>query len=187
VRSGPWVEPGAGNGAIIKVVDASPSNRPGVWRAFEIREEEREELTRLCGAGGRIENFLHVNDEPDPDVAVVLGNPPYSIAFDFVRQAHRLYPRAEIVFLLRQAFTASQDRYRFMRQHVPDKFELPDRPSFLGGDTGGDSADYAWMRWPEKWERTRGDLYLLNQTPLAERKLDRGHEITVVDPQVALF
>lgn len=184
-RTGPWVEPSAGNGAIIRVVDASPGNRPAIWRAFEIREEERAELTRLCGAGARIENFLAIGDAPDPDVAAVLGNPPYTFAFEFLRQAHYLYPNAEIVFLLRQAFTASQERYGFMRSHVPDKFELPDRPSFTDG--GGDSADYAWMRWPAAWERTVGEIRLLRQTPLAERKLDRGHEVVIENPQLMLL
>ncbi len=88
-RHGPWVEPAAGNGAIIRTVDASPGNRPPEWRAFEIREEERSELVRLCGANARIENFLHVTDAPDPDVAVVLSNPPYTWAFEFLRQSKR--------------------------------------------------------------------------------------------------
>lgn len=186
-RAGPWVDPGAGNGAIIRTVDASPGNRPPGWRAFEIREEEGPELTRLCGPFARICNFLTVNDEPDHDVAVVLANPPYTWAFEFLRQSKRLYPSAEIVFLLRQAFTASQDRYAFMRSHVPDKFELPDRPSFKGGTTGGDSADYAWMRWPVAWERTVGEVRLLRQSALEERRLDRGHEVTVENPQLTLL
>lgn len=190
-----WAEPGAGNGAIIAAVDGATDIcrargilRGAAWRAFEIREEEHAGLERLCGPGRvTIGNFLHLDgSHVDRDVRVVLGNPPYTWAFEFLRQSKLLFPNAEILFLLRQAFTASQDRYRFMREHVPDKFELPDRPSF-NGDGGGDSADYAWMRWPVAWERTKGELVLLNQTPLEERQRDKGHKVIVEDPQAKLF
>jgi hypothetical protein len=181
---GIWVEPGAGNGAIIRATDAFPGNRPGRWRAYEIREEERQALEGLCAT--TIGNFLHLQEEPSEEVTVVLGNPPYNQAFDFIRQAHLLFPRAEIVYLLRVAFTASQERYDFMRSHMPDEFKLPDRPSFTG-EGGGDSADYAWMRWPADWIRRDGYTRMLARTPLEERQRDRGHHVVVTNPQAGLF
>lgn len=180
---GIWVETGAGNGGIIRTVNAVLGARD--WRAYEIREEERETLT-AAGCPPMICNFLHV--EPAPwmgRATVVLGNPPYAHAFEFVRQAHHLFPRAEVVFLLRQAFTASEERHHFMRVHMPDKYELPNRPSFTG--EGSDSADYAWMRWPRDWERTSGALHLLRSTSAQERSLDRGHRVVVEPPQKDLF
>jgi hypothetical protein len=186
-----WVEPSAGNGAIIRAVNTylptfeAWANYLPTWRAFEIREEEREILVELCGARARIENFLHVQDAPDLTVSTVIGNPPYSFAFEFLMKCKFLYPMAEIVFLLRQAFTASQERYAFMSEHWPDKLEFPDRISFDG--EGADSADYAWMRWPVQWERRRGETLLLRQTPLEERQRDRGHKVVIEPPQLGLF
>jgi hypothetical protein len=184
IRSdGIWVEPGAGNGAIIRTVNAVLGPRD--WRAYEIREEEREALTE-AGCPPMICNFLHA--EPAPwmgRATVVCGNPPYNQAFEFLRQAHHLFPMAEIVLLLRQAFTASAERYHFMRVHVPDIFALPDRPSFTG--KGGDATDYAWMHWPRTWERTSGAFHLLAQTSDIERSQDRGHHVVLVPPQRSLF
>lgn len=183
---GTWVEPCAGNGAIIEVVDNTRGIiRPAIWKAFELREEERPALERLCGAEAQIANFLHVTDPPDLSVSVVLTNPPFSLAFEFLRQCKMLYPRAEIVFLLRQAFTASDERAAFIRTHYPDKMEVPDRISFDG--KGADSADYAWMRWPPGWERTSGRAMLLNSTTLEERKLDKGHRVNIEPAQRSLF
>lgn len=185
---GIWVEPGAGNGAIIRTVNAWCERKEIAvprWHAFEIREEEREPLTAICPT--TIGNFLHIDTRPAwaDEATVVLGNPPYNQAFEFLRQAHALFPHAEILLLLRQAFTASEKRYDFMRVHVPDKFELPNRPSFTGG--GGDSADYAWMRWPAGWERMSGSVYLLRLTDDVERSQDRGHHVAVMPRQKDLF
>src|SRR3990167_4540446 len=182
-QGGVWVECGAGNGAIIRTVHAILG--PQRFRSFELREEERPTLEAICPT--TIGNFLHIDQPPEwaNSVTVAIGNWPYAHAFEFLRQTKKLFPNAEIVNLLRQAFTASAKRYAFMRAHVPDKFELPDRPSFDG--EGGDSADYAWMRWPRTWERRRGALEMLAQTSKVERSQDRGHHVVVVPPQKDMF
>jgi len=184
-RAGAWVEPTAGNGAIIRAVNAVWRGDPITWRAMELREVEREALAAIPGLEFRICNFLTVDDEPDEDVAVVIDNPPFSKAFECLMQAHRLYPNAEIVFLLRLAFKASKGRHAFMRHHMPDEYSLPDRASFDG--IGGDNSDYAWLRWPADWVRRIGHGRILNSTPLEERQRDRGHRIVAVNPQREMF
>lgn len=187
-----WVEPSAGNGAIIRAVNAVRSDVQ--WLASEIRPEERDALALVDHCRVEICDFLHA--EPFSyaarDVRVVLGNPPYSLAEEFVHRAMLLYPRAEIVFLLRIAFLSSKERAPFMREHPPDVYVLPDRPSFIG--SGGDNADYAWFRWPIDSEATlarlprpAGELRVLVPTPLAERKLDRGHDVMLEPAQTSLF
>jgi hypothetical protein len=182
---GVWVEPSAGNGAIMRAVNAVRDDVQ--WLACELREEERDALALIDWCRPHIGNFLTEEVFPDyaSEVSVVLGNPPYSHAFEFLLRAHHLFPAAEIVLLLRQAFTASQERYEFMSTHFPDKQEVPDRISFTGD--GSDSADYAWMRWPAAWERTEGSCLLLAQTPLVERKLDHGHIVQIESKQRTLF
>lgn len=175
--AGVWMEPSAGNGAIIRAVNAI---RPWTdWRALEIRDEERETLEALCPT--TIGNFLR-DSELDLDVVTVIGNPPFSLAWEFIQRAREVYPNAEVCFLLRLAFAASKDRCAFMRAHPPDVFVLPDRPSFTG--EGGDSADYAWFVWPT--ESCAARFQVLNTTPLAERKLDCGHKVMVEPAQRSL-
>lgn len=175
--AGLWVEPSAGNGAIIRAVNAM---KPGIeWRALEIREEERETLEALCPT--QIGNFLR-DSELDLDAEVVLGNPPYALAWEFIQRAREVYPHAQVCYLLRLAFAASADRCSFMRAHPPDVYVLPDRPSFTGD--GGDSADYAWFVWPREVRAAR--FQVLQTTPLAERKLDCGHEVMIEPRQGSL-
>jgi hypothetical protein len=84
----------------------------------------------------------------DPDVydryEVAIGNPPFSLAQEFV--LHSLKMADQVVFLLRLSFLESQKREGFFSKvGVPDVFVLPERPSFTG--EGTDSCAYAWMRW----------------------------------------
>lgn len=183
---GLWLEPSAGNGAIIRAVNAVRSDVR--WLAVELREEERGDLTDIDWCRFEIANFLR--DEPfrhqADEVTVVLGNPPYSYAMEFLLRARERFRNAEIVFLLRRAFTASEDRWDFMHTHMPDELQLPNRPSFTG-EGGGDSADYAWMRWPVGWERAHGITTSLALTSLSERKQDKGHQVMIEPAQGSLF
>lgn len=186
-RGGLWLEPSAGNGAIIRAVTAAGRDDLH-WLAVELRDEEERALSSSGRAGCAywIQNFLTF---PFPastfeQVDVVLGNPPYAHAEEFVHRARRLCPRAEIVYLLRIAFASSQERHPFMQANPPDLDVLPDRPSFTEG--GGDSADYAWFHWPAA-PRGTGSIRVLNLTPLEERKRDRGHRVMIEPPQRELF
>lgn len=176
---GTVVEPSAGNGAIIKA--CSGVIRPSRWLALEIREEARGELQQLCSTV--IEDFLRSGARPDPAVTVVMGNPPFSKAFEFVVEAQRRFPRAEICYLLRLAFAASDGRNEFMRRYPPDVYVIPDRISFTG--EGADNSEYGWFLWPN--EVRPGRFQVLKTTPLAERQQDRGHRVMIEPAQRALF
>lgn len=186
-RPGILVEPSAGNGAIIRAFSAVIPGRD--WVAIERREEEARSLLQT-GAVASIDDFLV--DEGGAAraaarlrVSAVIGNPPYSHAWQFVHEARRRFPGADVCYLLRLAFVATADRAPFMRECPPDVYVLPDRPSFTG--EGGDSADYGWFVWPPVVARGAGALRVLAVTPLAERQLDRGHRVVVEPPQRSLF
>lgn len=94
---------------------------------------------------------------------------PTSLAEEFVRHSRELYPHADLVFLLRIAFLASDGRQALWRDlGTPDVYVLPNRPSFTG--KGTDSADYAWFVWPKDAVRTDGGLWILKSTPVSERQ-----------------
>lgn len=164
---GRWLEPGAGEGAIIRAVDRSDVN----WTALELREETRPSLLKLKPRPNVIitDAFLSVPSEAHPlhgqEFVVAFGNPPYSLAFEFVQQS--LIWAQQVVFLLPMPFMTSNTRHSWLKNNMPDLFVLPDRPSFTG--TGTDSVSYAWFRWTQ-WKQTTGSIAMLDSTPLKERK-----------------
>jgi len=76
---------------------------------------------------------------------LVVMNPPYKLAFDFVKRANQ--EEGMVTFaLLRLGFLASRKRSYWLRENTPSVFVLPKRPSFTAnGKT--DHSDYAWMAW----------------------------------------
>jgi len=78
---------------------------------------------------------------------LILTNPPYVLAVEFVLRGIREAARGTTVaMLLRLAFLASQARHALHAQHPADVFVLSKRPSFLASGAS-DSADYAWFVW----------------------------------------
>ena len=159
--SGVLVEPACGDGAIIRQIRGSQYH----WISYDIREVQPvAEVHRQC-------NYLTVATL-GPTVKAVITNPPYCLAEEFIRKSRSLYPAAQLVFLLRIAFLASETRQRFRRDMgIPDLYVLPNRPDFSGG--GGDSADYAWFVWPACSPHAFGSLRVLALTPLEERRADK--------------
>ncbi|HOZ23681.1 MAG TPA: hypothetical protein PLI83_02720 [Thermomonas sp.] len=140
---GTWLEPAAGEGAIIRAVRAV--RKDVVWNAIDIRPECRPHLVELCGESGcGIGDFL-----TDwrwtcwQSHSVIITNPPYTHAMEYVR--HCLQHPATIAMLLRLNFLGSQRRAGFFRERCPDVYVLPRRPSFTHGGT--DSCEYAWFVW----------------------------------------
>lgn len=143
-----WLEPSAGEGAIIRAVNARRADV--AWTAIEIREEAMPLLTRAVAAGGRTgltdrDDFLtaatryaHVHRHD-----VVCGNPPYAEAAEHVARALSCAPI--VAMLLRLNFLGSQKRRDFWRRHPADVYVLSERPSFDGDGT--DATEYAWFVW----------------------------------------
>lgn len=171
---GVWLEPGAGNGAIIRAVNEVRQDVK--WIAVELRPEEKGALA-ATGAVTICEDFLSptlfkLSDLPD--APVVLGNPPFIFAQPFIDRSRQLCPRAEIMLLLRLNYVGSEDRAEFMRRCPPDLRTLPNRPAFVAPAKPGllgktDSIEYAWFGWPPG-QRTHGTFRVLASTSKEERK-----------------
>lgn len=90
------LEPSAGNGQIVKVLrEGGYDNRID---AVELRPEERGALEALAD-NVTIGSFFDY--EPDCGYDVIIGNPPYSLALDFINKSlELLHPGGLLIFLL---------------------------------------------------------------------------------------
>jgi predicted RNA methylase len=164
-----WLEPAAGSGNIIKACQSYFGSKHNYWMACDINPnymislEKMVDHTMVCDFTSRVNGIYQ---KP----AVVITNPPYNQAMDFINASFDLNARF-MVFLLRVNFLAAQARVAFMQKHTPDIYILPNRPSFKA--TGGtDATEYAWFCWDRfKPEGTPGKVIVLDETPLSEIKL----------------
>ena len=162
---GLWCDPCAGTGNIIQ---ATQMVRPEVtWKAYEIRAECLEPLVNI-GSDPTIVDFTSTNLKV-PEFDVVLMNPPYRLAQEFIEKSLR--HADHVIALLRLNYLGSKARNAFMRNDCPDVYVLPNRPSFeYNGRT--DSIEYAWMHWRRREKpRKSGRVVVLPTTPRAERAL----------------
>jgi hypothetical protein len=111
----------------------------------------------------------YLSSEAAPLFDLIIGNPPYTLAEPFIRRALRqLKPAGSLIFLLRLAFLAGQDRGRGLwRDYPPAHIGVCSRrPSFTGnGKT--DATDYAIFVWRAGWQgETRLDWLDWGTTPL---------------------
>ncbi len=172
--SGHWLEPGGGDGHIIRAVNAVRSDV--TWWTAELREECRAPLVAAVGSPDRVIIGDYLVSPPPafpgapPRFKVAIGNPPFNLAMDFIEQSLALADC--VAMLLRLNFMGSELRWDWMRRYPADLYVLPNRPSFRG--YGSDSIEYAWYVWEEgKKERTFGLHRMLDITPLAERNAEK--------------
>lgn len=136
------LEPSAGNGQIIKVLrEGGYDNRID---AVELRPEERGTLEALAD-NVTIGSFFDY--EPDCGYDVIMGNPPYSLALDFINKSlELLHPGGLLIFLLRTNFLESEKRFKWWQEHpLSGLYTLHKRPSFTG--RGTDATSYSWFVW----------------------------------------
>jgi hypothetical protein len=150
-----WLEPCYGGGAIVRAVDAFYDARFGVkspdWHVNDIQLCRVDDGPIPLSVLKRDKSDFLAWDEVDrlrvsrrltvPPYDVLLTNPPYTLAEEFIVQGLKF--AKVVVMLLRLNFLGSQKRAMFFAEHFPDVYVLPRRPSFTGGKT--DSCEYAWM------------------------------------------
>lgn len=137
---GPVLEPGCGAGNILDVLRDSGRDVVGIElnakRAHEARVRGHRvwEGNFLLGYSipRRIfEEHLCTFDPALQKFPLIVGNPPYSLAREFVdRSRELLAPGGTIAFLLRMGFAESIERAQWHRDHPADLKILPKRPSF---------------------------------------------------------
>ena len=139
------LEPSAGNGNICRVVKSYYPNKN--ITALEIREEELENLTQ-CSDEVIIGDYLQMDIQNKYDI--IIGNPPYSKAIEFVKKSLELLEENGIlILLLRTAFLESRARYEFWQENPLSRlYTLSKRPSFTG--KGTDATSYSWFMWDKQ-------------------------------------
>jgi hypothetical protein len=136
------LEPGAGNGNICSTIKKIYPNKH--ITAIELRKEEENNL-KQCSNIVIIDDYLNMNINCKYDI--IIGNPPYSIAIEFINTSlNILNNNGIIIFLLRTAFLESKSRYDFWQKNPPSGlYTLSKRPSFTGHGT--DATSYSWFTW----------------------------------------
>lgn len=80
----------------------------------------------------------------DKKFDLVISNPPYTLAQEFVENA--LNMSNNVIYLLRLNFLGSQKRESFFNLHMPSNvFIIPNRPSFTS--SGTDATEYCFMHF----------------------------------------
>lgn len=139
------LEPSAGNGNIIRALRNRGYNN--FIDAVELREDERENLIGLANRAG-ILDFL--KDDNLGTYDVIIGNPPYSLAQEFIDKSLTLLkPGGRLIFLLRTNFLESKKRFTWWQDKIPSGlYVLSKRPSFTG--KGTDATSYSWFIWERR-------------------------------------
>jgi len=195
------VEPFAGEGDIARAVNAH-RRRAGLdlvdWKLYERRGECLGALRRpFLTHGTWIDDTFRVWRNRlgfSAECSVIITNPPFSRAAEFLELAIDVAPQAWLCMLLRQGWQASAKRADLLRQFAPDAYHLPDRPPFgrtNGRNQGTDRADYNWLVWPPEPRRRRrwGRNGVLDTTPQAVRERlanERAHWASLVGAPSAL-
>lgn len=169
VRHGHWLEPGAGDGAIIRAVDAWRSEYPLPTLAWVAVEREATHFALVeTGVSVLFADFLHPDVSAAKKFDMCIGNPPFKLAQEFIEKG--LTCANVVAFLLRLNFLEGNKRSAFFKQYPCDVFVLPNRPSFRA-DGKTDACAYAWFEFGGGMGG--GHLTMLATTPKAERLADR--------------
>jgi hypothetical protein len=122
-------EPSSGHGAITRVLQ-----RHGV---------DVVETDLVSRVGQRQLDFLTARE---PLAQAIITNPPFGIANQYLRQAHKLGV-PYVALLLKIGFFSTQERQRLFEAigHPTRVWALADRPDFLG--QGAPCMDCGWFVW----------------------------------------
>lgn len=143
------LEPSAGNGNFISTMkDMGFTNKID---AIEIRREELDNLTK-CADDVIIGDFLKIQDLQDK-YDVIIGNPPFMYALEFVQKSLDIVKDdGKVIMLLRTAFLESKKRFEFLRKYPPNElYTLHERPKFVGDGT--DRYAYSWFVWDKSTDK----------------------------------
>ena len=142
------LEPSAGNGNIVKILKEKYPDKN--ITSLELREEEYNNLNELSDRVV-IDDFLYRNIQNKYDI--IIGNPPYSLAIEFVKKSlNCLKDDGILIFLLRTAFLESRGRYKFWQENpLTGLLTLSKRPSFTGHGT--DATSYSWFVWDKSTDK----------------------------------
>ena len=140
------------------------------WSQFSTAHEP-------CCGDGRIIDWLEeqgvpttyseINEELDffewnEEVDLILTNPPFSLAQEFIDHA---LPRAQTtIMLMRINYLGSIKRHEWWKEKCPTAlYVLSKRPSFTGAGT--DATEYCWYVWDKTNRLPTGIQFVIPPTP----------------------
>ena len=142
------LEPSAGDGAILKALRYHGFAFNHIT-AVEIREERS-----LYNWTDDVIFTDFLKWTPVEKYDVIIGNPPYSLAQEFIDHSLKLLnPGGRLIFLLRTNFLESERRFKWWQDKIPTGlYTLHKRPSFTG--KGTDATSYSWFVWTKTDRQT---------------------------------
>jgi len=113
--------------------------------------------------------------EPDPAYDLIITNPPYTVAWEFIQQAlkWRKSERSIVAMLLRLNFLGSRKRAKWLRAYPPHTLITPRRPTFTA-DGKTDATEYAWFLWREPFKEFSGITMLDTEDMPSELQVKRA-------------
>jgi hypothetical protein len=150
------LDPGAGHGVWGKALCEFFGYDSIAISGVEIDEKTKPEWYVDWYIGDYLDYPNYVTyDSRQPEL--IIGNPPYSLAEEFVRKSFDLLvDGGYIFFLLRLAFLESAKRIPLYKEFPPKRvYVLQRRPSFFssnGKTRTTDATSYAMFLWQEGWE-----------------------------------
>jgi len=157
------LEPSAGHGVFVRALRERYPD--AVIHANDV-DAIHHDVNHMCFEGANAtynQNFLDFQPPEGLRYGLCVGNPPYTMAMQFVE--HALTISECVVFLLRQGFLSSAKRNAFFRNQPPTHiFQLAHRPSFTG-DRQTDFADYCFVVWDVRRTPRVSKLHWLPTVP----------------------
>lgn len=151
------LEPSCGTGAFLKA--SSYTWYGASITGIDINEEYVKSCVKNTPANYVFANdFLNMAEDRDFKFDLIIGNPPYSLAEEFVQKGLTLLEKdGHLAFLLRLSFLASKERSQRLYRNSTNFYgimPIAGRPSFTE-DNKTDGSEYAVFIWKNAEVDTR--------------------------------
>ena len=148
------LEPAVGSGVIVQALNES-LNCDGI-----VANVEHFDLDPTDGFDTVKQDFFEFSKT---GWDVIITNPPYRLAQEFVEHSLSLVKEGGVVMmLLRLNFLGGQKRRHWHWAHMPESiYVTPKRPKFFGVK-GTDSCEYAWFVWRRGINNDYAKTYVLD-------------------------
>lgn len=127
-REGTWLEPCAGEGAIVRVVKQKHGSHHHILTVDTRDTRDALEEAGVARSSMHVGSYLDWTLPRGP-LSVIITNPPFSLALPIIQKA--LTESDWVAMLLRLNFLGSAERSGWLRNEMPDIYTLPDRPNFV--------------------------------------------------------
>lgn len=141
------LDPGCGSGVWGKAIKAV---RPHAFiTGVEINQEHVMNMSRVYDEFNMVD-FTDPHFYPHQQSDLIIGNPPYSLAHEFINKALQIVkPGGRVVFLLRLDFLASVKRYDmwYNTEGKPEIVRVSSSRISFDGSGKSDDTNYALFQW----------------------------------------